>query len=212
MNYPETPKSYGDLVDWEPFIRRVALRNHYDRSQLEDFVSVIYLEFFQGGYLEIFDPTKSKFSTFFWNFVALRALRDRDKANRYYNRQTGNVLSDEFEEDDYADVLEDDTDHYAEAEEGEYFRDFLEDLRDTTVCEVILQYFESPKGTRILRVERSLYTLATLLLMGYKQIEIAKIYGRSPGTISSMIKDLRRHPAVLQRILEHHQNPRTLFD
>jgi len=195
------------ILEWSGLIRGVALKNGIPSAEVEDFESQIYLEWLEGDYASKFDPDKGKLGTFVWAFCKTRAMRDRDKGLREESHRSSAVLDDDFDEDTYTVQLRDPCDHIEEHMLETELGDFLEELKATVpVIEVV--YFvheerdlDGRKTQCRYRVERSLYTLTQMLLAGMSQREIAAVYGRSVGTVSSMVQELRKLPLVVRRVL-----------
>ena len=211
--YPP-PATDGEILNWEPFIRKIGLRKGVSLAEIEDFAAQVMLEFIAGEYLSKFDGSKGAWTTYFWAFVSTRAMRDRDKGIRTDRHLVWGEISEEYdEENENSKVLPaDPVDHFKESEEQTRLAAVLDQLTNSPVIEVVYHVErtidESGKEVKVkYRVERSLYTLARFLLLGLSQREIAKVYSRSVGTVASMVKELRQHPAMVRAVLGVHPIP-----
>lgn len=207
------PASDADILQWEPLIRKIGIRKGVSIAEIEDFSAQVMLEWIEGEYLSKFDSNKGAFTTFLWAFASTRAMRDRDKGIRQDKYLAWGEISEEYDEDDESKVLPaDPTDRFKESEEQQRLAQILEQLVDEPVIEVIyhVEHTTDEQGKEIkvkYRVERSLYTLARFLLLGLSQREIASVYSRSVGTVAAMVKELRRHPAMVRAVLGVHPIP-----
>lgn len=206
----EIPRHDEDLLLWEPWIRSIGLRRGVSSTEIDDFVAQVYLEWIEGGYLAKYDPAKGAFTTYLWAFVSKRAMRDRDRGIRIDRKTCWEPITEEYEdvEEEGAVVLPADPhDQYLASEQDAELLTILEPLRSVKPYEVVFHvedYVDPISGETMrmkVRVERSLYTLANFLLLGLSQRDIARVYGRSLGTVAAMVKDLRRHPAIVQAVL-----------
>jgi len=210
--YPP-PASDADILQWEPLIRKIGIRKGVSTAEIEDFSAQVMLEWIEGEYLSKFDSNKGAFTTFLWAFASTRAMRDRDKGIRQDRQLVWGDINEEYDEDEEGKVLPPDpVDRYKESEEQAHLTEILEKLVDEPVIEVIYHVEqttdETGKEIKVkYRVERSLYTLARFLLLGLSQREIAAVYSRSVGTVASMVKELRQHPAMVRAVLGVHPVP-----
>ena len=195
-----------NIVVWEPWIRKIAMKQGVRLHELDDFVQDVYLAFITGGYEDIYDPNVSKPTTFLHSFVSLRAMGSRDSKNREANRHTDKEIGDEWEGDDGRSdvvILKDQTNYYEKAEYQAELGQVLSELESSCpVLEVVYQVVERKGISHTYRVERSLYTLAKLMLEEHTVREIAAIFNRSTGTVASMMKDLREHPVIVRSVLK----------
>ena len=199
------PQTLDELVKWEPYIRKIGAREGISFWELDDFCQQVYVEFIERDYLSIYDPTKSRWTTFFGRFVAVRAMRDRDKANRIRSKTDSREMTDEYEEVDYGCVvIPDPVDFFLVSEQKMRLQQILADLKESSrIIELVVHRFKNEDGlVRIVTIERSEYTLAVMLMMGLTQREIAKVFIRSTGTIAGMVKKLRQNPILVRATLE----------
>lgn len=215
------PQTMEDLLCWQPFIRKQGLRTGIPTSEIDDFVLQVVFEFFEGGYLSIFDPARSKFTTFLWNFVTTRAKRDRDRYLREDKRRVWLDAVEDPDEDDQLCLPPDPVDLIEEREDNAALAAVLEPLHAVPTMEIVTHDFEITEfdaadrpilKTYRLTIERSLYSLALLMLLGFSQREIASVYKRSIGTVASMVQQLRSQPSVVRAVLGIHPASRTLYD
>ena len=211
----QAPATNEEMMAWAPLIAKIGLRKGVSPAEIEDFVQQILLEWIEGEYLLKYAPEKGAFTTFLWAFVGTRAMRDRDKGIRTDRNLVWGEITEEYDESETGLSLlpPDPVNHFRESENSAELMTLLEPLKDAPVHEVIYHVINgtdpaSGNSTkRKYRIERSLYSLARFLLLGMTQREIAQIYRRSVGTVSSMVRELRSHPSMVQSVLGVHPVP-----
>lgn len=205
----KVPVVNEDLWQWIPLMQRVALDNGIPGNELEDFIAQLFLEWIEGDYLNLFNPQIGQFTTYIWAFTKQRAMRNRDRGIRENKHRLNAQVVDDFQENEthFHVVLADAVDPIARWQEMDELKQIIAHIRATTpVIELVSHTFvlTNPDGSQFCRtyhVERSLATLAVFMLKGITQREIAAIYGRSVGTVASMVAELRQLPAILQYVL-----------
>lgn len=211
----QAPETDAGMAAWMPLIAKIGLRKGVSSAEIDDFVQQILLAWIEGDYLQKYSPEKGAFTTFLWAFIATRAMGYRDKHFRIDRNLAWGEITEEFDdtESGFSLLPADPVDYFQAYENGADMEILLEPLQETLIHEVIYHIYNedvSETGKTIkrkYRIERSLYSLARLLLLGLTQREIAQIYRRSVGTVSAMVKELRSHPAMVQAVLGVHPVP-----
>lgn len=180
------PGSINGLVDdWTERIDMLARRYGFRGEEIADIRSMIFLQFYEGGYLEIYDPRVAVFSTFMYNFIQKRLLQmvSRKKRDPIAN---------------YVPIVSSSSDD--STGRGELYLDMLdpggrsmEDAVESTavIHEIRIRLSELPQ-----RGKRNLVALFDMLILDWPRSEMAKELGVSEATVCLMIKDLRNTQAI----------------
>ena len=77
------PETFEQLVDdWSSRVEMISRKFGFKGEDVEDVKSMIFLQFYEGGYLDIYDPRVAVFSTFMYNFIQKRMLQLVSKKQR----------------------------------------------------------------------------------------------------------------------------------
>lgn len=181
------PQSIEDLVeDWSSRIEMLARKYGFKGAEVEDAKSMIFLQFFEGNYLDIYDPRVAVFSTFMYNFIQRRMLQLVSKKQR---DPIANYVP-----------LAATSDNSTEGAGGEMFMDML-DPGSRTMEEVfestsVIQEIRRRLSSMPQRGKRNLAALFDMLILDYPRSEMARALGVSEATVCLMIKDLRNTNAI----------------
>lgn len=178
------PLTYEQLInDWSGRIEMIARRFGFRGEDLEDIKSMIFMQFFQGDYFHIYDPRKSKFSTFMYNFISRRVLqqvskRTRDPIASYVPLTTGS----------------------SEEVTGEMIVELIEvhapRMEDRVESTEIIQEIRRSLAKLPQRGKRNLLALFDMMILDWPRSSIAEELGVSEATVCLMIKDLRETQAI----------------
>lgn len=181
------PATFEDLVaDWSSRIEMIARRFGFKGPELEDAKSMIFLQFYEGGYMKIYDPRMAVFSTFMYNFIQKRMLqlvskKQRDPIANYVPLATSSSDN-------------------QDGPSGEMFMDML-DPKSRTMEEVfestsVIQEIRRRLTLMPQRGKRNLVALFDMLILDWPRSEMAEQLGVSEATVCLMIKDLREAQAI----------------
>jgi len=179
------PVDYEGLVhDWTERIGMLARRYGFRGEEIEDVRGLIILQFFEGQYLNIYDPRMAVFSTFMYNFIQKRLLQQLSKKKRdpvaNYVPLVGSASS--------------------EDSSGELFDEMLDigarRVEDTVESVQIIREIRERLADLPQRGKRNLVALFDMVLLDWPRSEIAKELSVSEATVCLMMKDLRDTDAI----------------
>lgn len=182
------PATFEDLVaDWSGRIEMIARRFGFKGPELEDAKSMIFLQFFEGGYMTIYDPRMAVFSTFMYNFIQKRMLQLVSK------KQRDPIAN-------YVPLMGTSPDNNQDGPGGEMFMDML-DPKSRTMEEVfestsVIQEIRRRLAEMPQRGKRNLVALFDMLILDWPRADMAEQLGVSEATVCLMIKDLREAQAI----------------
>lgn len=177
------PLDFEDLVSsWSSRVEMIAKKYAFRGEDLEDIKSMIFEQFYAGDYFKIYDPRKSKFSTFMYNFITKRVLQQVSKRTR---------------DPLYASVplaigpVQD---------PGEIVIDLVQAIaprmEDKVESTEIIQEIRKALGELPQRGKRNLLALFDMMILDWPRSAIAEVLDVSEATVCLMIKDLRETNAI----------------
>lgn len=178
-------KNYSEFYEkWQGRVRGMVRMFGFWGQDLEDQVQQIFTEFVGGDYLSIYDSRRSKQSTFLWNFVKGRCLREITKRSR----ERAHVplgIGDRKGELNLS--------YYAPSENGNDPLKVLmmkerRELVSKRLCNLLgMLREEGGKGVCGLRA-----TVLEMLVQGWNRREIASRLGYSQSSVSLAVKSIRQ--------------------
>jgi len=214
-----TVVKYEDLhTYWDKTIELTLRRQGFWEYQaLADMKGMIYVEFIAGGYLDIYNPQLSKFSTFLHAFIVLRCRRERTKNARDIIRRALRIeesLQDEPSDYNRRGVI--DAGVVEDPRGGWNMLAKLDTMQDK-------EWLAEKVGKVRKKLERippkkfsfkrdmdptavSMLNLFNWLLVGVRRKDIALRFGYSEASVSIMVRELRDIQEVLtfrEEVKEH---------
>jgi len=169
-----------DLAEkWDPYITGQATKHGLRGEDLDDFKQQLYVEFMEGKYDQVYDPTKGAQMTFIFHFVNRRLRQFHTRRSRDFLWGAADV---DFTGPDTALVekVEEDVDRRIDLTEAlSKVRDRLKDIPARSIA----------KGTQI---ERSAVKAFDLLWEGYTRPEIARKMEYSPASVAILVDQIRK--------------------
>lgn len=179
------PATFEDLIaDWSGRIEMISRRYGFRGEDLEDIKSLVFMQFYEGRYFDIYDPRKAKFSTFMYNFITKRVLqqvskRTRDPIHAYVPLSIGAISEDGG---------------------GEILLDLVNipttRIEDKVESTEIIQEIRRALAKLPQRGKRNLLALFDMMILDWPRSSMAEELGVSEATICLMIKDLRETQAI----------------
>lgn len=157
---------------WSPLILKIGLQYGQRSTDVEDFRDMIVMEFIEGKYEEIYDPTRSSEYTFVFAFCRLRALRELSKRKR--DPLAGSSDIEEWDSPGAGRFVD---------------MDLVEGVNRLKARLANIPPRSVSKATGVIR---SLTTLVGLLEKGFTQRESARHMDYSEGSVSMLTAELRR--------------------
>ena len=180
---------------WVPVIERALAYYRVRESDRDDVAQAIVCTVLDKRYDEIYDPLKATLSTFIFAMVGKRIRGLKTRKGRDALKHASLVGEDEW-------IIEDGglVDGPCEKSERNEFWGLVEHAR--------VQLKKLPKRRSHVTEagvveERTIAVVFEQLVDGKKQVEIARKMGYSEGSISIMVGEIRKHPAV-QQLLKYH--------
>lgn len=178
------PESFDLLIyEWSTRVEMLARKYGFRGEDIEDAKSMIFSQFYEGKYLDIYDPRIAVFSTFMYNFIKKRLMqlvsrKQRDPISNYIPLIS--TSDDEGSGEMFADMYDDGTRSMEASYES-----------SSIIQEIRIRLAEQPQ-----RGKRNLVALFDMLILDWPRSEMAKELDVSEATVCLMIKDLRDNSAI----------------